>query len=103
MMLHRILRRYYQKRLRQRQCSSINGNLRFVHRFQQRGLRSRRRSVDFVGQHHIREYRTMPKLKITRFGIVDAHAQDITRKKIAGELDPLKASSETTSPMPEPE
>ena len=56
-MLDGILRGEHEKRLRQRMRVIVDGDLRFVHRFEQRGLRLRRGAIDFVGQHDVGEHR----------------------------------------------
>ena len=51
----RVLRREHKERFRQRMPHAGRGDLVFLHRFEQRGLRLGRRAVDFVGENHVRE------------------------------------------------
>ena len=87
-----ILRGDDQKRLRQRMRFAVDGDLRFVHGFKQRGLRARRGAVDFVGEHDVGEKRAGTEFKFARFGLIDADAQHITRQQIGSELHALKAA-----------
>ena len=70
--------------------AASGGNAVFLHRFQQCRLRLGRGAVDFVGQHHVGEYRSA--LEFERFapGLVlpdDVRADDVARHQIGGELD----------------
>jgi hypothetical protein len=89
-MLNGILRGNHEERVWQRECLAVHGNLRFVHRFEQRGLRSRRRAIDFVGEHHIGENGAGAKLELARFRIVNADAEDVAGQQIGSELDALE-------------
>ncbi len=88
--LDRILRRQHEERFRQRVRVVVDCDLRFVHRFQQRRLRFRRRAVDFVGHDDVRENRPRLELEFLRRGIVDAHADHVARQQIGGELNALE-------------
>ena len=88
----RILRGDDQERLRQRISFSIHGDLRFVHGFEQRGLRARRGAVDFVGQNDVGKKRTGTKLKFARVGLVHADAEHIARQKVRSKLHALKSA-----------
>ena len=59
--LDRILRRHHQKRRLQLMRRRAAGDGVLLHRFEQRRLRLRRRAIDFVRQHQVRENR--PGLK----------------------------------------
>ncbi len=91
-MLDGILRGDDEKWLRKRESFAIDGDLRFVHGFEKRGLRARRGAVDFVGEDHVRENRAGAKFKFTRLGIVDADAQHVAGEQVGSELDALKAA-----------
>src|SRR6266481_1002769 len=93
-MLDRVLRGDDEKRLRQRERFTVDGDLRFVHGFEKRGLRARRGAIDFVGEDDIGEDRAGTKFKIARLGIVDADAGNVFDEQVAareqrdeGELD----------------
>ena len=45
-----------EERCRQRVRGAVRGHLPFLHRFEQRALRLRRRAVDLVGEHELREH-----------------------------------------------
>ena len=91
-MLDRVLRGDDEKRLRQRERFTVDGDLRFVHGFEKRGLRARRGAIDFVGEDDIGEDRAGTKFKIARLGIVDADTENIAGEQVRGELDALKAA-----------
>src|SRR5256885_14833235 len=82
----------HQKRLRQCEGLAVDSDLRFVHGFEKSGLRARRGAIDFVGEDDVCENWAGAKFKFARLGIVDADAENITRKQVRGELDALKAA-----------
>src|SRR5712692_2164153 len=94
MMLDGILRGDHEKRLRKRERFAVDGDLRFVHGFEKRGLRARGGSVDFVGENHVGENRPGTEFKFARFGVVDADAEDVAGEQVRRELDALKAAME---------
>ena len=91
-MLDGILRGDDEKRLRQRERLAVDGDLRFVHGFKERGLRARRGAVDFVSEDYVGENRAGAKFKFARFRIVNAHAENIAGEQVRRELDALKAA-----------
>ena len=93
-MLDRILRGEHQERLRQRMRVIVHRDLRFVHRFEQRGLRFRRGAVDFVGDDDVREDRSGLEFEALRRGVVDADADHVARQQVRGELDALERAVE---------
>ncbi len=64
--LDRILRGHHQKRRFQLVRGGAAGDGVLLHGLEQRGLRLRRRAIDFVGQHQVRENRT--RLEAQRLG-----------------------------------
>src|SRR5437763_10695046 len=90
--LDRILRGDHEERLRQRLRFSVHTDLRLIHGLEERGLRPRRRAVDFVGKHDVRKNRSGTKFKFAIFRIVDAHAKHIAGQQIRSELNALKAA-----------
>ena len=93
-MLDRILRREHEKRFRQRVRVVVDGDLRFVHRLQQRRLRFRRRAVDLVGHDDIREDRPGLEFEFLRHGIEHADADHVARQHVGSELDALERALE---------
>src|SRR5579863_3872644 len=91
-MLHRILRRNDQERLRQFVGMRVDRDLAFVHGLKQRGLRLRRGAVDFVGQQDVGENRsTLEFERLFRRG-VDRDAQNVGRQQVTGKLHALKSA-----------
>jgi len=66
----------------------------FAHRFQQGGLGLGRRAVDLVGQHHVREDRSLLELELAGLLVVDVGAGDVGRQQIGRELNPLELEVE---------
>ena len=93
-MLDGILRGQHQKRIRQRMGVVVHGDLRFVHRFEQRGLRFRRGAVDFVGDDDVGENRAGLEFEFLVRGIVDADADHVARQHVRRELNALERAVE---------
>ena len=74
-----VLRRQYHERPGQQFGFAFGGDLAFLHRFQQRGLRPRRGAVDFVGQHDLGHDGARPEFEIGCFLIEYVGAGDIRR------------------------
>ena len=83
----RVLSRDDEERVRQRIGDAVDRDLLLVHRLEERGLCSRARSVDLVGQEHVREDRSLTKGEVARALVVDGDADDVAREEIARELD----------------
>ena len=90
--LDRILCGNDKKRVGQRKRFAVDGDLRIVHRFEQRGLRARGGAVDFVGENDVGKDRALTEFKIARFGIVDADAEHVARQQVGRELDALETA-----------
>jgi hypothetical protein len=73
---------------------AFDGDLVFLHGFQQRTLRARSRPVDFVSQHHVGEYRSRMELETAGVAVVDRNAQDVGGQQVAGELDALETQAQ---------
>ena len=56
-LLDRVLRGQHEERVGQLVADAADGDLPFLHGFEQGGLRLRRRAVDFVGENHVGEQR----------------------------------------------
>ncbi len=93
-MLDGILRRDYEKGVRQMMRVIVHRYLRLAHRFEQRRLRFRRGAIDFIGEHHICENRPWLEFEILPHRIENAHADDVARQHVRSELQPLKAAME---------
>lgn len=74
--------------------NAVGGYLLFGHRFEQGALRLRRGAVDFIGQHELREQRAGMELKLATLAFVYAHADNVRRQQVAGELHALKRQIE---------
>ena len=94
MVLDRILRSEYQERLRQRVGVIVDSDLRFVHRFEQGGLRFWRGAVDFVGDDDVGEDGAGLEFEALRRGVVDADADHVAGQQVGCELDTLKGAVE---------
>ena len=94
MVLDGVLRGEHEKGLGQRMRVVVHGDLRFVHRFEQRGLRLRRGAVDFVGHDDVGEDRAGLELEFLRDGVVDADADHVARQHVGGELNALERAVE---------
>ena len=69
----------------------------FLHRFQQCGLRLRRRAIDFVCQNHVGEQWAFDEDEFfcpIRLIFDDFRAGDVARHQVGGELDSLEAEVE---------
>ncbi len=72
-------------------------DLPFLHRFEQRGLRLRRRAVDFVGEHDVREDRPVDEAELAlavRGLVEDRRAGDVGGHQVGRELDALERDVE---------
>ena len=91
-MLHRILRRDHQKRLRQLVRMRVNRNLAFVHGLQQRRLRLGRGAVDLVGQQNVGEDRAALEFEFLLQRRIHRDSQHVGRQHVAGKLHALKGA-----------
>ena len=67
-----------------RECVlAVDGDLRFVHGFEQGGLRLRRGAVDLVGQQDVGEDGAGLEFELLLDGIVDADADDVAGQHVA--------------------
>ena len=71
----------------------VDGNIALVHAFQQRGLHPRGGAVDLIRKQAVGKNGTGYEIKISRRGAVEIVAEEVRRKKIRGELNPLERSS----------
>ena len=87
-----ILCGHHEERLRERLGFAVHADLRFVHGFEKRRLRARRRAIDFVGEHDVGENGSGTKLKFAILRVIDADAENVARKQVRSELNALEAA-----------
>ncbi len=94
--LDRILRREHEERLLERIGPAGGGDVILLHRFEQRGLRLRRRAVDLVGEDDLREDRPLhePEAAAALALVEDLGAGDVRRHQVGRELDALEVEIE---------
>ena len=93
-MLDGILRGQHHERLRQLVRVVVHGHLRFVHGFQQRRLRLRRRAIDFVRQDDVGENRSGLEIESLLDLIEDAGAHHVGGQQVRSKLDALERAVE---------
>ena len=89
-LVNRVLRRHDEERLDQLAQFAARGDLVLLHGFEQGRLGLRRRAVDFVRQHQVREDRPALELELAPpAGHLhdDVRAENIRRHQVGGELD----------------
>ncbi len=94
--LDRVLRREHEERLLEWIGPAGRGDVILLHRFEQRGLRLRRRAVDLVGQDDLREDRPLDEAQApAALALVeDLGAGDVRRHQVGRELDALEVEIE---------
>ena len=89
--LDRVLRREHEERLGQLVGLALHGDPVLLHRLEQRRLRLRRRAVDFVREHDVREDRARREHHLAATGggvfLHQVGAGDVGRHQVGGELD----------------
>ena len=96
-LLDRVLRGDREERIRQRVRRLPGRHFALLHRLQQRGLRLRRRAVDFVRQQNVREDRPFDESeRPPPVGILFQHARarDVRGHQVGRELNPLELQIE---------
>ena len=88
-----VLGRNDEERLGQGNGLSVDGDLRLVHRFEQRRLGSRARSIDFVSEENVREDRALAKYELARALVPNGNAHHVARQKIACKLQAFEIAS----------
>ena len=84
--LDRVLRRDHHERARQLVRLRVDTDLTFLHRLEQRRLRLRRRAVDLVGEHDVREHAARTELEVAARAVPDRDAGDVGRQEVGREL-----------------
>ena len=82
----RILRGQHEERLFEVEGLVADGDLLFLHRFEQRALHLGRRAVDFVGQNEVGEDRAASGGELAGLRIVNLRADHIGRQHVGREL-----------------
>jgi hypothetical protein len=75
----------------------VLAHLPLLHGLQKRALRFRRRAIDLIGEHQLRENGARMEVEAAGAGVVDGDPENVGRQQIAGELDALKAKSQHAS------
>ncbi len=91
--LDRVLRRHHDEGLGHRVGLPRDRHLLLLHHLQQRRLDLRRRAVDLVGQHEVREHRAQRHVKCLGRRLPDPRADDVGRHEIRGELQADEAAA----------
>ena len=86
-LFQRILRGNHKKRRRQRMRAVIHRHLPLLHRFQQRRLTLRRRTVHLIGKQQLREHRPLMKDQRLRLRFQRRKTDHIGRQQIGRELN----------------
>jgi hypothetical protein len=84
-----IAGRDYEKRRRQRVRRPVGRDLALLHGFEQRALRLGGCAVDFIGEHELREDRSLVKLEAAAVAMEHGNAEHIGGEQIARELNAL--------------
>ena len=69
-------------------------DLALLHRLEQRALHLRRRAVDLVGQHEVREHRPERDLELAELLVEDPRADDVGGNEVGRELDALELAAD---------
>ena len=97
-LLDRVLRRHDEERLWQVVRLGADGDVVLLHRLEKRGLRLRRRTVDFVGEKHVREDRPLDEAELPAAGLLvfleDVGSRDVGRHQVGRELHALELEVE---------
>ncbi len=86
-MLDRVLGREHEERLAQEKRLATDRDLLLLHRFEQSGLDLRRRAIDFVRQHEVREQRALLRIELLRALVEHHRADHVGRQQVGRELD----------------
>ena len=87
---HRIFGCQHHEKFGQFVSLPLERNLPFFHRLQERALRARRGTVDFVGQQHLRKDRPLADFKLARIRLEHGTARHVGRQQIRRKLDSRK-------------
>ena len=93
-MLDRVLRGEHREERIELARRSIDGDLPFAHRLEQRRLRFGRRAIDFVSQENLREHRTRLEFESARRITLHRYPRDIRGHEIGRELNAREVQAE---------
>jgi len=99
-LLDRVLRRQNEERLFEDVGCAADGDLLFLHRFEERGLDLGRSSIYFVRQDDVGEDRTFLHREFSVGLIVDLRSHDIRRQKVRCKLDSTEGGIDRFSQSP---
>src|SRR3954452_15440763 len=85
--LDRVLRREHEERPRELVGVDVDRDAALLHALEQAGLGLRRRAVDLVDEHDVREDRAGAELKAGLALVEDVRADDVGRQQVGGALD----------------
>ena len=88
-----VLRREHEKRVRQRKRRLADGDLFFLHRFEQGALHLGWRAVDLVRQDDVGENGASLHAEFAGPRIVNLRAEHVGRQQVGGELDALEVQA----------
>ena len=97
MEFHRILGRKHHEQFRERMAFTFQRDLPFFHRFQKRTLRSRRCTVNFIRQKHLRKDRPLANFKLARIRLEHGSTRHIGREQVRRKLDTRKVRTNRRS------
>ena len=87
LVLDRVLRREHEERARELVRVDVDGHAPLLHALEQARLRLRRRAVDLVDEHDVREDRAGPELEAALALVEDVRADDVGGQQVGGALD----------------
>ena len=94
LVLDRVLGRDDEERPVEDVRRSVDGDLRLLHRLEERGLRLRRGAVDLVDEEDVGEDRPGPEAEGAALAIEDVDPRDVGREQVGCELHPVKRQVE---------
>ena len=101
--LDRVLGRDDDERRLQAKGLALHAHLRLLHRFQERGLRLRRRPVDLVGEQEMREDRARPEFEAGLPLVVQEASGDVGGQEVGRALQPFEGEVQGLREQPRDE
>ena len=96
----RVLSRDNQERQFEAMGFSVNGDVAFLHCFQERRMCFRRRSIDFIRQKQLSENRSGTESELLCFHVEDRGACNVRRHQVSSELDASEFAAQNFSDRP---
>ena len=87
-----VLRGDHHERLRQRIAAAVDGDLLFIHRFEQGRLGFWGGAVDLVGQKKVCKDSARLELELLGLGVEDGDAENVAGEHVGGELNALESA-----------